>query len=174
MSKGSEKTFSLDNPTFFTDDEVAAAIKTTKSSKAFGPDGLAPIVLKHLGQKTIQYLTATINLSLVDCAIPSYWKCVHIIPIPKSGKPVDMAGSYRPIALLSPVAKLIEKLLLPSLKESLPVVNHQHGFRFGRSTTTCLDSIYHMIATGLNQPKPAHRMVLVALDLSKPFGTVLT
>ena len=85
---------------------------------------------------------------------------------------MDMAGSYRPIALLSPVAKLIEKLLLPSLKESLPVANHQHGFRSGRSTTTCLDSIYHLIATGLNQPKPAHRTVLVALDLSKAFDTV--
>ena len=85
---------------------------------------------------------------------------------------MDMADSYRPIALLSPVAKLIETLLLLSLKESLPVANHQHDFRSGRSTTTCLDSIYHLIATGLNQPKPAHRTILVALDLSKSFDTV--
>ena len=85
------------------------AIKTTKKSKALGPDKLAPIHLHYLGPKGIAYLTHTINLSYKTSNIPHKWKLAKIIPLLKPGKDAELSKSYRPIALLSPVAKLAEK-----------------------------------------------------------------
>ena len=80
--------------------------------------------------------------------------------------------SYCPIALLSPVAKLVEKLLLPCLQEHLPLANHQHGFHSGCNTITTLNYVTHKICTRLNCLKPCERTVLVALDLTSAFDTV--
>ena len=153
-------------------EQVANAIKATKSSKALGPDDIAPVHLKHLGVNGILFLTATINLSLTTINIPSKWKVGRVIPLLKPGKPVDQSTSFRPIALLFPVAKLVERLLLPELQDHLPLQDHQHGFRKGRSTTTALNIITHNIACGFNKPKPCDRTILVALDLSRAFDTI--
>lgn len=96
----------------------------------------------------------------------------RIIPLLKPGKPADVSKSYRPIALLSPVAKLVEKILLPEVQEHLPLADHQHGFRSGRSTITALNTVVHAITTGLNKPKPCDRTIMVALDLTAAFDTV--
>lgn len=156
----------------FTEDEVTKAIKETKSSKALGPDDLAPIFLKHLGPCGIRYITAVINHSIASTKIPALWKVGRIIPLLKPGKPADKAKSYRPIALLSPLAKLVEKLLLPEVQSSIPLADHQHGFREGRSTVTALNVITHKIGEGFNKRKPCDRTVLVALDLTAAFDTV--
>lgn len=46
--------------------ELELAIKKVKSPKAIGPDGISVIMLKHLGQTGIQYLTKMFNLSLSE------------------------------------------------------------------------------------------------------------
>ena len=139
---------------------------------ALGPDQLAPVHLKHLGPRGIKFLTETINLSLSSYRIPERWKVGRVIPLLKPNKPADIAKSYRPIALLSPVAKIIERLLLPTIVEHSHLAEHQHGFRKGRSTTTALNLITHQIKMGFNRPPPADRTVLVALDLTAAFDTV--
>ena len=146
--------------------EVLAAIKGSKSSKTVGPDGLAPIMLKNLETCALEFLSCVINISLASCVLPAKWKVGRVIPLLKHGKPADKAESYRPIALLSPVAKVLEKLILPHLVDHLPVAAHQHGFRKNHSTTTALSCITHEIAKGMNEPKPCSKTVLVALDLS--------
>lgn len=95
-----------------------------------------------------------------------------MISIYKSGKPKDKGDSYRPISLLSPVAKLLEKILLPQLISGSNLAPHQHGFRSGHSTPTALHQITQQIQDGLNNRKPAQRTNLVALDLTKAFDTV--
>ncbi len=149
--------------------QTAAAIKKSKNSKALGPDGLSPIMLKNLG---LTFLTNIYNLCLLTSTIPSVWKIGRIIPILKPGKSADLGPSYRPISLLSPAAKILEAVLLPSITDDVNLVDHQHGFRKGRSTTTALHDIYEHIADGLNQKTPVNRTVSVAIDLSKAFDTV--
>ena len=51
--------------------DVENAIKSTKSSKALGPDGIAPIHLKHLGPLGLHFLTEVINLYLKTHKTPS-------------------------------------------------------------------------------------------------------
>ena len=156
----------------FSADEVAEVIKKCKPSKAMGPDDISSIMLKHIGPLGYTYLSVIFNLSLKTLVIPDIWKTGRVVPLLKSGKPSDRGDSYRPISLLSPVVKTLEALLLPSLRDHLELATHQHGFRSLHSTTTALHEISDQISSGLNQKKPPHRTVAVALDLSKAFDTV--
>lgn len=149
------------------EEQVSQALGSTKPSKALGPDELSPIMLKYLGPTAISYLTKLLNLSLRHQVIPNVWKVGRIIPLVKPGKPASKGKSYRPISLLSPVAKLMEKPILSTLTE-----HHQHGFREARSTTTALQLLQHHIQDGFNVKRPHARTVLVALDMSRAFDTV--
>ena len=87
-------------------------------------------------------------------SIPSLWKIGRIIPILKPNKSPEQSTSYRPISLLSPLAKLMEKLVLGTL------------------TTTALHAIHDHIQRGLNEKRPNKRTIMVALDLTRAFHTV--
>ena len=95
----------------------------------------------------------------------------RIIPLLKPNKPADESTSRRPISLLFPPAKILESTLLPDLEEALPLADRQHGFRKGRSTTTALQEITNYILDNLNKKKPAHRTIMVAVDLTRAFDT---
>ena len=137
-----------------------------------GPDDLSPIMLKHLGSKGIEFLTGVYNCTVNTAVIPALWKTGKIIPLLKPNKPIDEAKSYRPISLLSPAAKILEKLILPDLTAAVNLQDHQHGFQPEHSTVTALSEDHHHIASGLNMKKPCNRTILVALDLSRAFDTV--
>jgi hypothetical protein len=137
-----------------------------------GLDGLTLLHLKHLGPAGISFLTDLFNLSVRDEIVPTIWKSALILPIPKLGKPTDQGTSYRPISLLSPVIKILERLLLPSLTTSLQASPTQHGFRMDRSTTTASLPFCNMVSEGFNAKKPAARSVMVAIHISKAFDTV--
>ena len=156
----------------FTPTQVKKAIQKSKSSKALGPDNISPIMLKNIGQNGINFLTELYNRCINTGIIPGIWKQGKIIPLLKPGKPADQGTSYRPISLLSPLAKILESLLLPSINDSIQLANHQHGFRKVRSTTTALQDIKTHITNGLNKKPPVDRTVSVAIDLSKAFDTV--
>ena len=162
----------LENPITFTPLQTTAAIKACKSSKAIGPDGLSNVHLKHLGPKAITYLTKIFNLSLAQCTIPDIWKTSIIIPLLKPGKPSNDSNSYRPVSLLCPAIKIFERLLLPSLQQSLPIPDFQHGFRPQHSTVTALLDFTEHVASGFNEKCPPKRTVLLQIDLSKAFDMV--
>ena len=128
--------------------------------------------LKHLGQHGIRFLTRLFNLSLQTADIPVIWKASIVIPVPKPGKPLDEGTSYRPISLLSPEVKVLERLLLPELTQSLAPNRSQHGFRPQHSTTTALMPLVTTIARSFNSAKPAVRTGLLSIDLSKAFDVI--
>lgn len=127
----------------FSHENVKQAINKTNPSKALGLDDLAPLMLKKLGDSGISSLTTTINISLGSLVVPNIWKTARVIPLLKPGKPADEASSHRPISLLSPIAKIIEKLIAPSINNNIKLASHQHGFRKCHSTTTALHAIHH-------------------------------
>ena len=147
--------------------QTSAALKNTNST---GPDRLNIRHLKHLGPKGLDYLTKILNLSLNKNIIPQIWKLAKIIPIPKPKKDPHQGFSYRPISLLSPTAKLLEKIILPYITNNIPTIYHQHEHE--HSTTTALHQLNNHITTGFNQKKPPHRTITIALDMSQAFDTV--
>jgi hypothetical protein len=151
---------------------VTNAIKQSRPSKATGPDKLTVFHLKYLGPRGITYLTRHFNESLRKCLIPDIYKSAKVIPLFKPVKSDNDAKSYRPISLLCPAIKILERSLLPIITQHLPLADHQHVFRLGYSTTSALTLLTTDIIYGLNQKKPAHRTIIAALDLTKAFDTV--
>ena len=56
--------------------------------------------------------------------------------------------------------------MLPKILTHIPFHPAQHGIRLKHSTCTALSTITADIAAGFSRKKPAHRTVLVALDLT--------
>ena len=156
----------------YTAQQTKEAIKLAKASKALGPDGISTVHLKHLGPAGLQYLTDIFNISVKKGQIPAIWKTSVIVPLLKPNKPSDASTSFRPVSLLCPSIKILERLILPVMNEHLPVPDIQHGFRKHHSTVSALCDFNEDIATGFNKPKPPDRTLLLQIDLSKAFDMV--
>ena len=166
------KRMCLEQAESFTSDQVTRAIKSCRSSRAYGPDTLIIFHLKNLGPLATEHLTSLYNDSIKSCRLPSIWKTSLVIPIPKPGKDSSQGTSYRPISLLCPAAKVLEALILPSINELLSPAKDQHGFRPRHSTTSTFPQLTTDIETGFSQRQPPHRTVCVAIDLTAAFDTV--
>ena len=110
--------------------------------------------------------------ALNENIIPHTWKLANIVPIPKPNKDTDKGTSYRPICLLSVIAKTLEKSLLPYITVNIPNTPMQHGYKTQHSTVTALHTLINTVAKGFNQMAPPARTFTVALDMSKAFDTI--
>ena len=75
---------------------------------------------KNIGKNGLQYLTNIYNAAINDNKIPHVWELANIIPIPKPNKDINIGTSYRPIFLLSVIAKTLEKMILPYITQNIP------------------------------------------------------
>ena len=155
----------------FSPTDTNEAIRLAKSSTAIGPDGMSTLHLKKLTQGAINYLTNIFNLKISTGQIPEIWHKAIIIPILKPGKD-NIGMNWRPISLLCPAAKTLEKLLLPKILTHIPFHPAQHGIWSKHSTCTALSTITADIVVGFSRKKPAHRTVHVTLDLTAAFDNV--
>ena len=152
--------------------DAAEAIRRTKNSTAAGPNHITALHLKHIGPRGLAYLTRLFNLSVRDACIPMIWRSANIIPVLKPGKAPGFGQSYRPISLLCPEFKVLERLLLPAFSASLKPNRNQHGFRPDCSTVSTLTPLVTSTARGFNQRKPAARTGVLSIDISKAFDAV--
>ena len=109
---------------------------------------------------------------LLKNIIPHTWKLANIVPIPKPNKDTDKGTSYRPISLLSVIAKTLEKSLLPYITANIPNTPMKHGYKIQHYTVTALHTLNNTVAKGFNQMAPPARTITVALDMSKAFDTI--
>ena len=75
------------------------------------------------------------DISIKTSLIPFEWKRALVCPIHKSG-PKSVVSNFRPISLLSLVAKLLEKIIFAQtivIEKNGGLVAEQYGFRPGRS-----------------------------------------
>ena len=156
----------------FTSADTLEAIKSSSNSTATGPDGLTILHLKHAGPLALDYLTELFNLSVAKATLPAVWKRALVLPVLKPGKLPSEGPSYRPISLLCPASKVLERLIHPYLQDAFELNESQHGFRPRRSTTSALLPMVATIVDGFNEVKPPKRTLAVAIDLSRAFDTV--
>ena len=90
--------------------ELVSVIKKMKVSKSAGLDKISSKLLKAAGSAIIESLTYLFNLVLNTGIFPDDMKLAKVTPIYKSGSKTD-CGNYRPISLISAVAKILEKLI---------------------------------------------------------------
>jgi hypothetical protein len=154
-----------------TTEEVTRAIGRLKCGKAAGMDGILPEFIKNLGEQACRWIADFFSQTLLTGNIPKSWRETKVIAVLKPGKTAQDPKNYRPIALLSVVYKLFEKVLanrMSSLVESqLPV--EQAGFREGRSTCEQVLSLTTCIENGFQR---GEKTGLVLLDLTAAYDTV--
>ncbi len=71
--------------------------------------------LKHCADQLALVFTNIFNSSLELCHVPACFKTSTIITVPKKAK-VTGLNDYRPVALISVVMKVLERLVLAHLK----------------------------------------------------------
>ena len=100
-------------------------------------------------------MTFICNLIFKIAIFPSYWKRADVIPIFKGKGLASNPESYRPIALLSVISKVVESALLARMRSicNNGLSDEQHGFRSGRCTVTnlCMSSAIHDALESRNQ-----------------------
>lgn len=119
-------------------------------------------------------LTNLINATFRLKYVPRFWKVAEIIMILKPGKEPHEITSYRPISLLSIMAKLFERLLYKRLKPIIELRNiipsHQFGFRNKHSTIDQVHRITDIIEKSLEHTTKS--ALLSSLTWRKPFDKV--
>ena len=104
--------------------------------KAAGEDEIANEMLQGMGKVARQLLLRLYNASWRQGRSPDKWKLAKVVPIAKPKKDLKLPGSYRPISLLSNIAKLMERIVLQRLKFNLGEKLHQAQAGFSRHRTT--------------------------------------
>ena len=107
--------------------QVQEAIKQCKNNNSQGPDKLNMRHLKHIGPLGLVFLASMFKTALNKNIIPHRWRLANIVPIQKLNKDTDQGTSYRPISLLSVIAKTLEKSLLPYITANITNTPMQHG-----------------------------------------------
>ena len=134
--------------------ELSAALARMGTSRACGPDGITVQMLRTTFPVIAPQLLKLVNCAITSRELPAQWKQATVIPLHKKGDTGDL-NNYRPISILSTVAKLCERVvcsqLMTYLSEQHVLCPEQYGFRPGLSTeaamldavtfaTDCVDS----------------------------------
>ena len=135
------------NPT-----DVQQAIFDLKAGNGTDPDGLEIKFIKLASHVLAFPLSDLFNLSLSTCVVPSMWKSARVTPIHKGGDALDL-NNYRPISIISSIAKVFEKLIFNQLFKYINDFSilspNQSGFRPKFSTTTALLKFTNDVSSSL-------------------------
>ena len=162
------------NLKFVTVDKVKKLLSGLSNSRSVSIDGLDNFSVKVASPYIAKPLHHIITLSIMQRTFPTNWKIAKIIPLQKN---VKLSGldrkNYRPVALLSPLSKILEKVIYEQLYSHFSVnkILHPslHGYRKFRSTQTALLELYDKWV------QASHNGFLsgsVLLDLSAAFDLV--
>ena len=122
----------------------------------------------------LQYITATINLSLRSGYVPTTLKSALVTPLlKKSSLDINTLKNYRPVSNLPFLSKVMEKVVATQLNDYLTTNSLleplQSAYRQYHSTETALLKVHNDICLSLDSGKS---VILVLLDLSAAFDTI--
>ena len=131
--------------------ELSAALQRMSPSKACGDDGIPIAMLRMTFPVIGPHILHVINSSITSAELPPSWRAAAVVPIFKSGDS-DNPSNYRPISVLSVVAKLCERVVCTQLMDYLTghhiLCAQQYGFRPGQSTEAALlDAVVTSLTT---------------------------
>ena len=172
LNEYSESEHGDDNPLLrlITLDEIHEQLKNCKNKSAPGEDGLTYFLLKKLPNNIIKYLQYIFNLSLKLGYFPKDWKTATIKMTPKCGKDNKEAKNWRPISLISVLAKLFERIIATRLSTFLEKNNllssSQSGFRKGRMTS---EQLFRLAEDSMGSMKTKGITAALFLDAEAAF-----
>ncbi len=108
-SSSSSSSFQLRPPS---ESAVLKAINRLKNTPALGEDGIPTRILKDLASVLASPLAHLARRSFQSSKVPTLFKVANVVPVLKKGKNAASPSSYRPIALLTTMSKVLEGLVL--------------------------------------------------------------
>ena len=98
--------------------EVSKAMKSLKSDKAAGPDGIPPEALKGDVQTSTEMIHPLLMKIWESEQIPEEWRKGYLVKLPKKGD-LSSCNNWRGIMLLSVPSKILTRIILERLKKAL-------------------------------------------------------
>lgn len=134
--------------------EVGTLIRETDRRRSSDSDNISPRALIECNDELSPVLYKIFN-NIIDTSIyPDILKIHKIVPIPKEARANEIA-KYRPIALLSIVDKIFEKLLHSQLSLYLQnadlLFESQYGFQRGCGTEEAVVNVVNCICDSLDR-----------------------
>ena len=152
---------------------VKRALQKLAPKTAVGVDNIPITVFKMAWSALAIPLVHIVNLVITTGEWPNEWKESLITPVLKKGKPRLEIGSYRPVALLCAVSKLVERVLYDQLIDHVEsqglLPPEQHGYRQNRGVDTALASMLLQVARAIDK---GLKVGISAFDYSAAFDTV--
>lgn len=125
----------------FQEEQIAEKIRALDPLAAPGIDEISCILLKACINSICKPLSIIMNLSFTSGILPSDWKQACVKAIFKKGDKFS-ADNFRPISLTSVAVKMMESIVVDSMRPFLLahqiIPAEQHGFVPGRSVDTNL------------------------------------
>lgn len=151
--------------------EIQTIIKNLKL-KSGGIDNINAKTLKTLIKFITDPLVHIINLGISMKVWPDVFKKAEIIPIHK-GKEKYIVSNYRPISLISNLAKVFEKIIhhriLNFVYKHKIFSKKQYGFMKKIGTKNALNDLTSLLYKNIDKNNP---IAVTFLDLAKAFDTV--
>ena len=152
--------------------KVASILKNLSNNRSTALDDLDNYSVRVAAPVIAQPLHHIITLSVMQCKFPTAWKYAKVLPLHKKEDPLQKKN-YRPVSILSPLSKVLEKLVYEQLYKYFTVnkILHPnlHGYRSNRSTQTALLQMYDRWVQAASQGQVSGA---VLLDLSAAFDLV--
>ena len=155
-------------------EKVKKLLRSLRTGKAPGPDGLHPLILSKAADVIAKPITTLFRRSLSEGSIPGDWRLANVTPIFKKGSRL-CPNNYRPVSLTCILCKLMEKLV----REQLQLVCHlernnlisevQHGCVKGRSCVTQLLDVLDLWTGTLDD---GGSVDVIFMDFQKAFDSV--
>ena len=154
--------------------KITKIISNLKNTKALGVDNIATEVWKK-GKITLSGPIACLcNVSMATGIVPDLFKKAIVHPVYKGhGKDPRDPASYRPVAILPALSKVLEYVVRDALLSWFKLMNFlpesQYGFRPGRSVAMALT----VAQTDWINAKARNELVgIMAFDLSAAFDVL--
>ena len=150
--------------------EVYAQLKKVKASKASGPDGISPKIIKEFAYEFSTSICDILNSSYAEGVVPTQWKKAIVVPIPKTNPP--KCDKLRPVSLSDCFAKVAETFITDWILEDISdkIDLQQYGNVKGVITSHYLVSLLHFLHQGSDKVNNVGTVVLT--DFSKAFDMV--
>lgn len=160
----------MEIPQDLTEEQVLRTIKRLPPDKAPGPDKIINRILKQCAQTLSGPITKLFRRCLALSYHPRQFKTSITVVLRKPQRDnYTKAGSFRPIALLNTLGKLLERIVADRISQATETYcllpDTQMGARRNRSAATALDLLTEQIHTVWAQD-PGLVATVLSLDIS--------